>query len=98
MQTEFAPMLVDMDGTMSSMPTYMASIQPLIQMSAFLYHVKKDRHVHLIHKMHALFCDKMVDVSFKNGVHKLLVSILAAMMTQADHVIRMFPVLTGLGK
>ena len=98
MQIEFAPMLKDADGVLNSMPKYMSSIQPLIQMSAFLYHLKKDRHVHIIHKIHALFCDKVIDQQFKIGVHKLIVSILAALITQADQVIRLFPVLTGLGK
>ena len=97
-QKDFAPMVVDPDGAMRSMPKYMASIQPLIQMSAFLYHLKKDRHVHMIHKMHELLCDKMSDRAFKNGVHKLFVSILAALMTQEDLALRMFPILSGLGK
>ena len=98
MQDKFAPMLVDSNGVVNSMPRYMSSIQPLIQMSAFLYHLKKDRHVHIIHKIHSLFCDKLADKPFNNGIHKTIVSILAALMTQSDQVIRMFPVLTGLGK
>lgn len=96
-QNDFAPMLTDMNGALNSMPKYLSSIQPLIQISAFLYHLKKDRHVHVIHKIHALLCDKLVDQQFKLEVHKLIVSILAALMTQEDQVIRMFPVLTGLG-
>ena len=97
-QNEFAPMLKDSNNGVNSMPKYMSSVQPLIQMSAFLYHIKKDRHVHIIHKMHSLFCDKLDDKQFITGVHKFIVSILAALMTQADQVIKMFPVLTGLGK
>lgn len=97
-QNEFAPMLIDPDGVLNSMPKYMSSVQPLIQLSAFLYYLEKDRHVHLIHKIHSLFCDKLVDQPFKNGIHKLIVSILAALMTQSEQAIRLFPVLTGLGK
>lgn len=97
-QTEFAPMLVDVNQAILSMPKYMSSIQPLVQLSAFLYHLKKDRHVHMIHKIHSVLCDKLVDQQFKVGVHKFIVSILAALMTQADQVLKMFPVLTGLGK
>lgn len=97
-QVEFAPMLVDKDQVIKSLPKYMSSIQPLIQMSAFLYHLKKDRHVHQIHKIHDLFCDKLEDLEFKKGVHKWIVSIIAALLTQADQVLKMFPVLTGLGK
>lgn len=97
-QKEFVPLLVDTDGALNSMPKYMSSIQPLIQMSAFLYHLKKDRHVHLINKIHGLFCDQLTDQKFKTGVHKLIVSILAALMTQAEQGIKMFPVLTGLGE
>lgn len=97
-QNKFAPLLVDPEGVLQSLPKYMASIQPLIQLSAFLYHLKKDRHVHIIHKIHSLFCDKLEDQPFKTGIHKTMVSILAALMTQPDQVIRLFPVLTGLGK
>ena len=52
----------------------------------------------MIHKIHSVLCDKLVDQQFKVGVHKFIVSILAALMTQADQVLKMFPVLTGLGK
>ena len=97
-QNDFAPLLMDDDGVMKSMPKYLSSIQPLIQMSAFLYHLKKDRHVHVIHKIHSVLCDKLVEQQFKQGVHKTIVSIIAALMTQEDQVIRMFPVLTGMGK
>ena len=81
-----------------SFPKYQATIQPLVQLSAFLYYLGKDRHVHLIHKIHALFIDKSNDEKFIEGIHKLLLSILAALMTQADQAIRMYPVLTGLGR
>ena len=97
-QVEFAPMFLDNDQAMNSLPKYMSSIQPLIQLSAFLYYIKKDRHVHHIHKIHALFCDKLEDIEFKKGVHKWIVSIIAALLTQADQVLKMFPVLTGLGE
>ena len=76
----------------------MAVIQPLVQIIAFLYYLEKDRQVHLIHKIHALFCDKVRDVNFQEGIHKLILSIIAALMTQSEQAIRMYPVLTGLGK
>ena len=83
----------------------MDGIKPLVQLSAFLYQLvngqklgKFDRHVYMIHKIHALFCDKIKDASFEEGIHKLILSILAALMTQSEQAIRMYPVLTGLGK
>lgn len=97
-QKQFAPLLKDANGVMRSLSKYMDCVQPLIQLFAFLYHLRKDRHVHLIHKIHELLSDKVVNRDFKDGVHKLMVSILAALLTQSDQVIKMFPVLTGLGK
>ena len=97
-QNQFVPLLKGKNGTLDSMPKYMASIKPLVQITAFLYYINKDRHVHIIHKMHALFCEKRMDQNFQEGIHKLILSILAALMTQSDQAIRMYPVLSGLGK
>ena len=96
-QNEFVPLLKDEKKVIDSFPKYMAVIKPLVQLSAYLYYGVKDRHVHLIHKIHALFCDKCEDISFQEGIHRLIFSILAALMTQSDQAIRMYPVLTGLG-
>ena len=95
---EFTQLLMDKNKVVNNLPKYMAIIQPLVQLSAYLYYLQRDKHVHLIHKIHALFCDKTNDVNFRQGIHKLVLSILAAMMTQSDQVLRMYPVLTGLGK
>ena len=95
---EFTQLLMDKNKVVDNLPKYMAIIQPLVQLSAYLYYLQRDKHVHLIHKIHALFCDKTNDVNFRQGIHKLVLSILAAMMTQSDQVLRMYPVLTGLGK
>ena len=97
-QNDFALMLKDEGGLIDGFPSYKEIIQPIVQLSAFLYYLQKDRHVHLIHKMHALFCDKVVDITFKEGIHKLIISILAALMTQSDQAIRMYPILMALGE
>ena len=97
-RNEFVPTLKDKNKVVDSIPKYKASIQPLVQLFAFLYYIQKDRHVHLTNKMHSLFCNKLTDKSFQDGIHKLILSILAALMTQSDQAIRMYPVLTGLGK
>ena len=97
-RNEFVPTLKDKNKVVDSIPKYKASIQPLVQLFAFLYYIQKDRHVHLTNKMHSLFCNKLMDKSFQDGIHKLILSILAALMTQSDQAIRMYPVLTGLGK
>ena len=97
-QEKFVPMLKGKNGVVDSFPRYKATIQPLVQLFAFLYYLGKDRHVHLVNKIHSLFIDKSNDEKFTEGIHKLLLSILAALMTQSDQAIRMYPVLTGLGK
>lgn len=97
-QNDFALLLKDEGRLIDDFPNYRQIIKPVVQISAFLYYLQKDRHVHLIHKMHALFCDKVVDVNFKEGIHKLIVSILAALMTQSEQAIRMYPVLMALGE
>ena len=96
--SEFVPILKGKKKIMDSLPKYMAVIQPLVQIIAFLYYLEKDRHVHMIHKIHALFCEKVKDDNFQEGIHKLVISVIAALMTQSDQAIRMYPVLTGLGK
>lgn len=97
-QKEFVPMLKGEDSVLDSFPRYMASIKPLVQMSAFFYYIQKDRHVHLTNKIHAVFCDRLKDTAFQEGMHKMIWSILAAVMTQSDQAIRMYPVIMGLGK
>ena len=97
-QNDFALMLKDEGRLIDGFPDYRQIIKPVVQISAFLYYLQKDRHVHLIHKMHALFCDKVVVGNFKEGIHKLIVSILAALMTQSEQAIRMYPVLMALGE
>ena len=97
-QNDFVPLLKDKHKVVDSIPRYQAAIQPLVQMFAFLYYIEKDRQVHLAHKIHALFIEKLNDKSFQRGIHKLILSILAALMTQSDQAIRMYPILSGLGK
>ena len=97
-QNDFVPMIKGKDKVLESFPKYMASIKPLVQMFAFLYYIQKDRHVHLTNKIHAVFCDKLKDSTFQEGMHKMILSILAALMTQSEQAIRMYPVLMGLGK
>lgn len=98
-------MLFDKNEVMAELPKYLEGIKPLVQLSAFLYQLvngekmgKFDRHVYMIQKIHALFCDKIKDLAFQEGIHKLILSILAALMTQSDQAVRMYPMLTGLGK
>ena len=97
-QTYFVPVLKDKNKVVDSLPKYQAAVQPLVQIFAFLYYLKKDRQVHLTHKIHALFIEKLNDKSFQQGIHKLILSILAALMTQSEQAIRMYPILAGLGK
>ena len=97
-QTQFVPLLKDAEGAMDDLPGYMDGIQPLVQISSLLYHLRKDRHVFVIQQMHSMFCDKLNDVSFSEGIHKLIMSVIAALMTQSDQALRMYPILSGLGK
>ena len=97
-QNDFVPILKDEKKIVDSLPKYQAAVQPLVQIFAFLYYLQKDRQVHLTHKIHALFIEKLNDKSFQQGIHKLIMSILAALMTQSEQAIRMYPILAGLGK
>ena len=97
-QKQFVPLIKDTEGAMDSLPGYMDGIQPLVQMSSLLYHLRKDRHVYVIQEMHSMFCDKLNDTSFNEGIHKLIMSVIAALMTQSEQALRMYPILSGLGK
>ena len=97
-QMQFVPLIKDAENAIDNLPDYMDGIQPLVQMSSLLYHLRKDRHVFVIQEMHSMFCDKLKDTSFSEGIHKLIMSVIAALMTQSDQALRMYPILSGLGK
>ena len=94
----FTPLLTDKDDWIGSLPRYKDCIQPLVQLFGFLYSIKKDRHVEIIRKIHGLFVRTLEDEDFTEGIHKLVLSIIAALMTQPEHALRMYPVLSSLGK
>ena len=96
--SKFRPLLADSNNLMSKFPDYKDGVQPFVQLFAFLYGRQKDRQVEAIRTLHSLFWAKLNEETFSTGIHNMVMCVLAALMTQSDQALRMYPVLTTLGK
>ena len=95
---KFRPLLTDKLNVLDRLPKYKEGIQPLVQMIAFLYTNKKDHQVEALRQIHGLLVGKLDDENFQIGTHRLIMSVLAALMTQSDQALLMYPILSALGK
>ena len=95
---KFRPLITDKANLLGKFPTYKDGIQPLVQLISYLFHIRKDVHAEELRHMHGLLITKLEDDNFQQGTHRLILSVIAALMTQSDQALRMYPILSALGK